>query len=124
MNVLVTLATTWNLPSLFIIHFSTASHVVWTSEVSYLHLPHVLLPHGLIDLIVQVTDHEVAETGVLDLADFARDLLEDLATPFLAGGNGHDLRDHLWAARSSNIDNSEFCSLGLAETEEHGLSLF
>jgi hypothetical protein len=39
----------------------------------------MLLPHQLINLIIQISDREVAQTRVLDLADFARDIVQYLA---------------------------------------------
>lgn len=42
----------------------------------------MLLPHRLVDLIVQISNHEITQTRILDLADFARDLLQHLAAPF------------------------------------------
>lgn len=44
----------------------------------------MLLAHQLVDLIIQISDLEVRERGILDLRHFARDFFEHLAAPFLA----------------------------------------
>lgn len=50
--------------------------------------PYVLLPHQFVDLIIQVPDLEIAQTGFLDLGYFSRDFLQDLASPFFTDGDG------------------------------------
>lgn len=50
--------------------------------------PYVLLLHQFVNLIIQIPDLEIAQTGLLDLGYFSRDFLDDLASPFFADGDG------------------------------------
>lgn len=63
----------------------------------------MLFAHQFVDLVVQVADHEVAEGGVLDLADFAGDLFEDLPTPFLTCWNRYDGSNGFGTSGAANI---------------------
>lgn len=84
----------------------------------------MFLPHELVDLIVQVADLVVGERDVLDSGNLAGDFFEDLATPFLAGGDGCLLGDGAGTAGSACVNDSEVGGLGFAEAEEHGLGFF
>lgn len=84
----------------------------------------MFLSHKFVDLIVEIANLVIRERFVLDLCDFARDLLEDLATPFFAHGNRVDRRDELGAARARNVNDSRFGSLRRAKAEEHRMRLF
>ena len=84
----------------------------------------MLLPHRLIDLIVQVPDLKITQALLLYLADFPRDFFEDLTAPFLAGWDRGDFGDELWTAGASCVDYSEGSRLLGAETEEHRLRFF
>ncbi len=65
----------------------------------------MLLAHQLVDLVVQVADHEVAEARVLDLRHLARHLLEHLAPPLLADRDRRHRRDQLGAAAAPGVDD-------------------
>ena len=56
----VTLPTTRNLPPLLIINLPAAPHIIRPTQIPNLDLPHMLLPHRLINLIIQISDHEIA----------------------------------------------------------------
>ena len=66
----------------------------------------MLLAHELVDLVVEVADLVVAEGGLLDARDLARDLLEDLAAPFLARGDVGLLGDCAGAPGSARVDDA------------------
>lgn len=87
-------------------------------------LPHVLLAHELVDLVVEVADLRVRQRRVLDLADFAADFLEDLTAPFFAGGDGGDGCDGAGTAGAAEVEDAEVGGLGGAEAEEHRLRFF
>lgn len=80
--------------------------------------------HQLVELIVEVADLVIAEGGLLDPRRLARDLLDHLASPFLACRYGIDFGDELRTARSAGVDNSQVRCLCFAETKQHGLRLF
>ncbi|KAI6762133.1 hypothetical protein HG531_002686 [Fusarium graminearum] len=105
-KVLVAFSAAGYLAALIIINLAAAAHVVWTTEVADLYLPHVLLAHELVDLVVEVADLVVAEDGLLDAGHLARDLLEDLAAPFFAGGDGCDFGDELGTAGAAGVDDA------------------
>lgn len=113
-----------NLPPFLIHDAAAAAHVVWPAQPADLHLPHVLLAHELVDLVVEVADLEVAQAGLLDLGHLARDLLQHLAAPFLAGGDGGDGRDGFGPARAGDVEDAERGGLLGAEAEEHRLGFF
>lgn len=84
----------------------------------------MLLAHQLVDLVVEVPDLEVAQAGLLDLGHLARDLLEHLAAPFFAHGDGGDGGDGARAARARDVEDPQRGRLLGAEAEEHRLRFF
>lgn len=84
----------------------------------------MFLAHELVDLVVEVADLEVAERGLLDLGDFARDFFEHLAAPFFARGDRGDGGDGAGAAGTAGVDDAEVGGLGGAEAKEHRLGFF
>ena len=79
----------------------------------------MLLPHQFVDLVVDVPDLEIAQGDFLDLAHFARDLLQDLAAPFFARRDREDGGDVFGAAGAAGVDDAEVGGLRGAEAEEH-----
>ncbi len=84
----------------------------------------MLLPHRLVDFIVQIPNLEIAQARFLDLADFSGNLFEDLTAPLLTTGNGGDFGDEFGTACPACVDDAEGGSLLGAETEEHRLRFF
>lgn len=123
-NIPIPSARALNLLPLIINHAAAAAHVVWPAEAADLGLPHVLLAHEPVDLVVEVADLEVAQAGFLDLGHLARYLLEHLAPPFLAHGDRGDGGDGLGAASARDVEDPQRGGLLRSEAEEHGLRFF
>lgn len=87
-------------------------------------LPDKLLLEELVDLIVGVADDGVRQLWFLDPGDFARDLLDDLASPLFAHGQVFDRGDVSRASLAANVDDAGFGRLLRIPAKEGGLGLF
>lgn len=116
--------TTFNFPAFVVHHPTAATHVIGPAKPADLRLPHVLLAHELVDLVVEVADLEVAQAGLLDLGHLARNLLEHLAPPFLAHRDRGDGRDGFGTASARDVEDPQRRGLLGPEPKQHRLRLF